>query len=382
MEKVLIFFISFLFIFSGPLCAASKQELADLQRKAKEKEEELKKYRQQENLIAKEIQNLTKKEQQTEKLSIKLVGDIEVIQSQRSKTIEHKTLLEENLPMWQSVVRGELSGYVIQNALKSKYYDSEEEKNLAIFSSALQNHLMFVQKLKSETKETSQKIESFKEKSKELEAKKEKLETQKEVIKDTYKKKQEDLENTHRRNEQLQNEIKELKASAEQLEKILKEAERQRAAAAKKAGTKVSAATLNINKNSLPWPVSGKIISKFGKEYQHELKTWIFRDGIKISARVNEPVLGVDEGTVIFAGEFRSYGNVVILDHKGGFFTIYGFLSEIRVRRTQLLHKGQILGTAGKDTQGSGMGSGADAVYFEIRVGTTAIDPEDWLTAK
>jgi septal ring factor EnvC (AmiA/AmiB activator) len=40
------------------------------------------------------------------------------------------------------------------------------------------------------------------------------------------------------------------------------------------------------------------------------------------------------------------------------------------------------LGTAGKDTQGSGMGSGADAVYFEIRVGTTAIDPEDWLTAK
>jgi len=382
MEKVLIFLFSFFLLVSGPLNAASNQDLADLQRKAKEKEEELKKYKQQESLIAREIQSLTKKEKQTEKLSIKLLGDIEVIQNQRSKTIEHKALVEENLPMWKSVVKGEVTGFIIQKSLESKYYDSAETQNIAIFSAALQNHIIFLGKLKAESKEVEQKIESFKEKNQELLAKKDKLETQKEVIKDTFKKKQEDLQTTHQRYEQLQNELKELKASAQQMQKILKEAELKRAAAAKKAGTKVSAASLNINKNSLPWPVSGKIISKFGKEYQSELKTWIFRDGIKISAKQDEAVVSVAEGNVIFAGEFRSYGNVVIVDHKDGFFTIYGFLNEIRVRRNQLLHTGQILGTAGKDTQGSAMGSGSNAVYFEIRVGTTAIDPQDWLEIK
>jgi len=82
---------------------------------------------------------------------------------------------------------------------------------------------------------------------------------------------------------------------------------------------------------------------------------------------------------VIYAGPFRSYGNVVILDHGGGFFTIYGFLSDIKAEGGQQLNAGQVLGATGRDTQGSAMGSGADALYFEVRVGTTAQDPMQWL---
>lgn len=382
MEKVLIFLFSLFLLLSGPLNAASKQDLADLQRKAKEKEAELKKYKAQESMISREIQSLSKKEKQAERLSVKLMGDIQVVQTQRTKTIEHKALVEESLPMWRSLVAGEVSSFVIQKSLASKYYGSDEQEGIIIFSSVLQNHIAVLNRLEDDHKDVARKIETYQEKSQQLLAKKDKIETQKEAIKDTFKKKQEDLQDAHRLYEQSQKELKELKDSAEQLQKILKEAERQRAAAAKKAGTHASAATLNINKHSLPWPVSGKIISSFGKEYQKELKTWIFRDGLKISARNGEPVVTVADGNVIFAGEFRSYGNVVIVDHNGGFFTIYGFLSEIRVRRGQALHKGQIVGAAGKDTQGAAMGSGADAVYFEIRVGTTATDPEDWLETK
>jgi len=381
MEKVLAFLLSFILI-AGPLSAASRQDLAELQRKAKEKEEEMRKYKQQESQIAHEMQTLNTKEKATEKLTSKVAGDIKVIQTKRVKTIQQKELVEENIPMWKNLVRGELTNYIIQKSLESSYCASSEKETVAIFSAALQNHMLFLNKLTIANNQTAKKIETYKEKGQELVQKKDKLETQKEAIHSDFEKKQADYQTTHHRYQQLQSELRDIKESAAQLERILRAAEVKRAAAAKRAGKKVAAPALHIKKNSLHWPVSGTIISKFGKEYQSELKTWIFRDGIKISARAGESVTSAAEGTVIFAGEFRSYGNVVILEHKGGFFTIYGFLQEIRAHNGQTLHKGQIVGTAGKDTQGAAMGSGANAVYFEIRVGTIAIDPEDWLELK
>ena len=104
----------------------------------------------------------------------------------------------------------------------------------------------------------------------------------------------------------------------------------------------------------------------------------MFREGIKIAARSGEPVKAVASGSVIYAGPFRSYGNVVILDHAKGFFTIYGFLREIQVRVGDKLEDPGVLGTAGPDTQTSS-GTGQSAVYFEIRQGTAAVDPQRWL---
>ncbi len=108
------------------------------------------------------------------------------------------------------------------------------------------------------------------------------------------------------------------------------------------------------------------------------MNTWIFRDGIKIAAKPGEPVRTVAEGSVIYAGPFRSYGNVVIVDHTKGFFTIYGFLREIQVAVGDKLAEQGVIGAAGKDTQASS-GTGQNAVYFEIRQGTAAVDPQIWL---
>lgn len=382
MEKVLVFILSLLFIAAGPLNAASKSDLEELRRKAQEKEEQLRKYKAQESRLAGELNTLTKKEKQAELLSIRLSGDIKVFQTRRSKSLEHKALIEENLPMWQHVLAQESANYVIENMLASRYYESREITDEIVYAALLRTHMIFLKKLDSEVRETKEKIENFQEKNQQLLAQKDKVESQKESIKDNYQKKKEDLATAHELYEKAAKELKDLKASAEDLQNILKAAEVKRKAAAKKAGTTAAKAELGIRKNSLPWPVSGKIISSFGKEYQPQLKTWIFRDGIKIIARKDAPVLGVAEGSVIFAGEFRSYGNVVIVDHNGGFFTIYGFLSEIRVRQGQSVRAGQILGISGMDTQGAAMGSGENAVYFEIRAGTTASDPEIWLESK
>ena len=62
-----------------------------------------------------------------------------------------------------------------------------------------------------------------------------------------------------------------------------------------------------------------------------------------------------------------------------GFFTIYGFLKEINAAVGDKIEAQGLVGTVGKDTQSSS-GTGKNAVYFEIRQGTTAVDPLDWLT--
>lgn len=382
MEKVLVSFVILFLAAAVPLNCASKEELASIERQAKEKEAQLKKYKAREAALSKELKALTQKQKKTEQLAVKISNDIEGMQTKSSMIRRHKEVVENNLPLWRNVMKLEFSNYAVERMLEESYYNSSELIRALALSSTLKTHAVFMQKLSFEIDKTQKEIDGFKEKHSSLLAERDKLEEEKSALLGSYEKKKEDLQEAHALYEKAVKDLKELKASAAQLQKILKEAEAKRKAEQKKAGQKQTGAALNISKNSLPWPVSGKIISKFGKEYQAQLKTWIFRDGIKISAAKGAPIVSVAEGKVIFAGEFRSYGNVVIVDHGGGFFTIYGFLSEIRASLDQQVNKGQIIGLCGADTQGSAMGSGQNALYFEVRSGTSAVDPELWLEKK
>ncbi|MDR1124123.1 MAG: peptidoglycan DD-metalloendopeptidase family protein [Elusimicrobiota bacterium] len=380
MEKILKLALAAVLLLCGQcIFAASQEDLAALERQAKEKETQLKKYKEQEARLERELKNLTKRERDARLQSLKLSTDIEVFRTQGNKAMEHKTLMEDNLPLWQRVVRGELENYVIEDILASSYYDSGGAAARAASAAFINAHMAFLSKLDSEARRAGDKIEDIRSQSRRLLAKKDALETSKENIKDDYQKKKGDLEDARQRALEAARNLKELKESAAQMQAILKEAEARRKETAKKTGAPLTRPAPDVKKNTLMWPVSGKIISRFGREYNAQLKTYIFRDGVKIAAPAGTPVEAVKDGGVIYAGPFRSYGNVVILDHGGGFFTIYGFLSEIKTQIGQDLGAGQVLGLSGRDGQGSAMGSGADALYFEVRIGTAAEDPERWL---
>jgi septal ring factor EnvC (AmiA/AmiB activator) len=122
--------------------------------------------------------------------------------------------------------------------------------------------------------------------------------------------------------------------------------------------------------HSLPWPVEGKVLRPFGRERDEQLGTWTVRQGVVFSAASGAPVGAIAPGSVIFAGPFRSYGKVVIVDHGGGFFSVYGELGEI------LKEKGDPVRTSEK------LASAGEQVYLEIRRGTDALDPADWLEKK
>lgn len=388
MAKVLSVLLALL-VFASPLycdeAAKRKQELEKLKNAAAEKERELQKYRKQAQQISQEISALENQKARAEQRKNKVESDITYVEQNLLSIEDKRAALERSMPMWQGVVQEELTQYYFTPdcAACPGGYSLEQE----IFVDRMVTHkAAFAAELKKENKEAKERLHSFEERNKKLMAQSSQIKQEQAVISQSFNKKKKDLDVTQRKADAVRKEINELNKSAAELNNLLASFERKRKAAdAKKAAaskTSVKKSTagprIDAQRHSLPWPVEGTVISKFGKEYRADLNTWIFRDGIKISAKAGEPVHTAAEGSVIYAGPFRSYGNVVIVDHNKGFFTIYGFLKEISASVGDKLPVQGVIGTAGQDTQSSS-GTGKSAVYFEIRQGTTAVDPQEWL---
>ncbi len=127
----------------------------------------------------------------------------------------------------------------------------------------------------------------------------------------------------------------------------------------------------SIPQHSLPWPVEGKIVEAFGRHKDRELDTWVIRQGVRLETSAGSPVKAMAAGRVIFAGPFRSYGRVVIVDH-GTFYGVYGELGDILRAKGQQLSAGEAFAVAGP-------AGGHGRLYLEIRAGSEAYDPVQWL---
>lgn len=160
--------------------------------------------------------------------------------------------------------------------------------------------------------------------------------------------------------------LSELEASARALEAKLAQLERQSGGA--------GAASFALAEGQLPPPVPGRVLEGFGRVVDREYGTETFRKGVDFAVQPGEPVRAVAAGKVRYAGWFRGYGRIVILDHGGGYFTVSGHLDQISVHVGDTVAAGQPIGTAG-DT-GSLAGP---QLYFEIRHGSEALDPSNWL---
>jgi len=387
MAKILSLFFLLVFTAAPLFCddeASHQKKLEKLKTQTAQKEKELKKYKEQEKKISKEISDLETKKARTTQLKNKLEADISALEQNLLSVEEKRAALERSMPVWQGVVSEELASFYFVPScdICPNGYSLEEQ----IFVERMVTHkAVFAVELQKQTQEAKERIHSFEERNKKLLAQTSQIKAEEKVISQSFNKKKQDLDQTQRKVNAVRKEINELNKSAKELDNLLASFEKKRKAAAAKKNTdgksntkKYEGPKIDLPVHSLMWPVQGKIISTFGKEYRADLNTWIFRDGIKISAAAGTAVGSVLEGSVIYAGPFRSYGNVVIVDHGKGIFTIYGFLKEIKVNVGDKLAPRGVLGTVGKDTQSSS-GTGQYALYFEIRQGTTAVDPVHWL---
>jgi len=97
------------------------------------------------------------------------------------------------------------------------------------------------------------------------------------------------------------------------------------------------------------WPVKGKVVSKFSPESK----------GIFIKTAPNSSVKSISAGEVVFAGQMKGYGNLIIVDHLDGMFSIYGNNKKNLVKKGDNIKNGQKLAVSGEKA--------SSRVYFEIR---------------
>ncbi len=121
-------------------------------------------------------------------------------------------------------------------------------------------------------------------------------------------------------------------------------------------------------------PVDAPIAAGFGRVVDAEFKTETFRSGVEFDAPLGTAVEAVAAGQVRFAGWFRGYGKLVILDHGDEYFTVSGHLADIQVDVGDQVPARGVIGTVG-DT-GSLAGP---RLYFEVRHGREPQDPRKWL---
>ena len=91
----------------------------------------------------------------------------------------------------------------------------------------------------------------------------------------------------------------------------------------------ISLKSFSTLKGLLNMPVKGKIISFFGPHKNNEFKTVNFQSGIEIKADKGEPIRAVYNGQVLYASWFKGYGNMIIIDHKNNYNTLYAHAQDI-----------------------------------------------------
>jgi septal ring factor EnvC (AmiA/AmiB activator) len=131
------------------------------------------------------------------------------------------------------------------------------------------------------------------------------------------------------------------------------------------------------NKGKFNWPVNGKVIQGFGRIKNPELKTVLNNTGIDIQATQGSPVRSIFPGVVSMITYMSGFGNMVIVDHNDGYYTVYAHLDEVFVNAGEFVEGGNQIGSVGD----SGSLKGPQ-LHFEIYGKDKNLNPAKWLKKK
>ena len=122
------------------------------------------------------------------------------------------------------------------------------------------------------------------------------------------------------------------------------------------------------------WPLSAEVVSTFGWREHPVTGERHHHNGIDLDVPEGTVVHAAASGDVLFYGEQPGYGNVLILEHSGGFLSLYGHLEDSSVEPGRFVEIGQAIARSGN----SGLSSGPH-LHFEIRNGQFPVDPFRYL---
>ena len=118
------------------------------------------------------------------------------------------------------------------------------------------------------------------------------------------------------------------------------------------------------------YPVNGPVTSQFGYRVHPIAGTTRLHTGMDFGVGYGVPILAADNGVVIHSGWYGGYGNTVILDHGGGFTTLYAHASSLAVNVGQTVKQGQMVSRVGSTGYSTG-----PHLHFELRYHGNPINP-------
>jgi len=135
--------------------------------------------------------------------------------------------------------------------------------------------------------------------------------------------------------------------------------------------------TWSPSRTKFSWPVRGDLYSRFG------LRDGVRHDGIDIRVPEGTPIKAADAGQVAYIStNMRGYGNIIILRHRDGFYTVYAHSKYNLVKPGDTVDKGAVIATAGAngaesvtDTKSVTGNTEAAHLHFEVRQGKRTLDP-------
>jgi len=376
-----IFFI--LFIFSVSVFSDSKynellknyktqidektQNIEQIKKEINHKKQEKEKYKTDEKYTRKQLQETEKKLSEINSTIDKTMQEITDTKEKLKKT--EKLLAETSLEIVQ-ITR--LINSDIDNIYREYYsvYTYFSEPILEYFKTyIIDEKIKLIKSAESKNLVAKYNREVYLQQYQKLHNLNADLEKQKEKQKELLEEKKLLIKTIHSKIVDIEEEIKQLNISAKELQNLIFKLEQDKKQTLEmKKKEEIAKKKFQEKKGNLPWPVKGEVIANFGKIKDAEFGTYIISNGIKIKSQPYSDVQSIDNGNIVYAKNFRSYGKTVIIDHCGN-YSIYGNLGEINVKESQNVSIYQIIGKT----------SETGILYFELKINKESVDPINWL---
>ena len=357
-----------------------EQKLNDIDREIEQKKEEITKVEKEELSTVNQLNAIDKKlstnQSELKRLNRKLeklkkdvlVTDDQIDQIDQDITARKKLFTERLLALYKY----KHSGGILRTIFSSRsYLDlSQRTKFIVMVLNQDREHINHYLEQLALTKE---KKEALQDNRTSLEKTKKSIVKKKSQIDKQKKEKSALLKKTRKEKKLYLAAVKELEKSSQELQSLI-DGLKEKLTSKKERFTPSTGKGFATLKGKLPLPLSGKILSTYGKKVDPKLNTTFFQKGIEIAAQQGDAIKAIHEGKILYAEWFKGYGNIVIVDHGDSYYSLSAHLSQINKRVGDRVEAGEVIALSG-DT-GSLKGP---CLYFELRYHGEPLDPSEWL---
>ncbi len=365
-------------------------QIADAEATLAKTERQIRRYQQEVQKSNRRINSLLQEKDSYDQKARLSEENIRLLNLQIKKTEQDLTALERDLRD-RSVRVSELQGLLGERLTAIYKYGGQAELNLLLSARDVQElrstaymlryvadqDQRMIQDLQEEQHRIHGDIVEIGRQKQQLEQKKKDLQQQRNVNQQASKQREQLIQKVNQEKRSYERAIREFEEDQKALERKISELMRRKEEEARRRRQdgQVDTKPQLTHRGKFIWPIpQRKISSNYGPRIHPKFKTKSAHTGIDVPSPKGTPVRAGADGDVLYAGWLRGYGQIVILDHGGGFSTVYAHMSEILVEEGQRVKGGDPVGKVGA----TGVATG-NHLHFEVRLNGNAQDPLKYL---